>query len=133
MDNNLEERYWLLFATYDAEGSPLVAQAKALIMRRLVASPLVFRADAAHFLLVNFDHMVIRPMSGLYAGQDIVLGVPSELAPPIPGEQMPMILDRVLSEILDALDDGGEPVSAHRVLLAIDRAWRQIGDRLSWS
>ena len=78
----------------------------------------LLRGDAAHFLLVNIDQVIARPLSRMIDDEEIN------------GLAM-QTLDLVLSE-LRSRDRGEWPFSAHAALVAVDRVWDEINKPEIW-
>lgn len=64
MNTSLDLRYSALFSSYGAGASYAVVTAKELISSWMDENPGLLRTDGAYFLLVNFDHMIVRPHMG---------------------------------------------------------------------
>lgn len=132
MNLNLDRRYRTLFAAYGVGGGELLWRVKAKIAGGMLGGPPLLRPDAAHFLLVNFDHMVLRPISGI---------VPQPAPPFIEPEpyvidpaQASAAVERSLAIILNRLTARpGHPLSAHSVLLTVHEVWPELGAQFGWS
>jgi hypothetical protein len=132
MNELLTARYQTLFRNYGIGGNGLVLRAKHLIVDRMEREPNFLRADAAHFLLINLDHMVIRPCSGYMPDPLIALPRPMNLT--IPYAEMPNLIEKYLETIFDYLGaNEDKPVSAHGLTRAILQTWPQLGNLFSWS
>jgi len=132
MDELLTTRYQTLFRNYGIGGNGLVLRAKNVIVDRMEKEPDFLRADAAHFLLVNLDHMVIRPCSGYLPDPSIAL--PRALKTTIPPAEMPNLIEKYLQTIFEYLGaHESKPVSAHGLTRAILQTWPQLGTLFSWS
>lgn len=127
MDDMLQRRYECLFLSYGSGASSSLVDVKHRL--RSLYYDGFLRADAALFLLVNADHMLYRPYFGY---------VPDETANPIAAPQLverdrrePDALITALDQILGALE-GDRPHSAHDVMQAIDRRWKDLSLLMGW-
>ncbi|MBE9584953.1 hypothetical protein IM792_10880 [Mucilaginibacter sp. JRF] len=80
-----------------------------------------FRPDAKFFLLVNFHHMIVRPLAEARRFPQFV---------PEPVNLLKVISDDVRTIIRDATEsyrtnDSAE-VSGHAIMQSIDRLWREL-------
>jgi len=122
----------MLFSMYGIDGNEHVLFVKDLIVNGMKENPDLLRSDAAHFLLVNFDHMVIRPFVGTFPRPVYPYSI-TPLEFHVQPEELPEILEWSIKEIFSVLTDRGQPASAHTVLLAIDNLWAELGEIFRWS
>lgn len=127
MDELLEQRYRTLFRIYGAGDSGLLLRAKNRIYHEFEETG-VLRADAALFLLVNVDHMLLRPYAGYVPALD---GRPVE--PPALFKDYEIVepLDKTLEIIFRNLQ-GERPYSAHDVAGAVETSWRELAQIFLW-
>jgi hypothetical protein len=143
MDGALEERYRFLFHSYGrGEGRQREATISELKSRIIRDSERLrhgyFRPDAAFFLLVNLDQMIIRPyFEPLYGGYNRPLPIPeARTSDREIYERDPIILvERILNIILERIkpDSIEGQISGHAVMRAIDMAWGKLSDMLGWA
>ena len=132
MDELLTTRYQLLFRNYGIGGSGLVLRAKTVIVDRMEKEPDFLRPDAAHFLLVNLDQMVIRPCSGYLP--DPSKAVPRPLSVTIEPANMGGLIEKYLDAVFQDLSSNeSKPISSHALTRAIQRTWPQLGTLFNWS
>jgi hypothetical protein len=131
MDDRLTERYEALFWHYGVGAHAIVIKLKAHIATTMAAQPNFLRTDAAYFLLVNFDHMVFRALAGnvpaLNKNEPALLQSMSE------GDLDKKALDCLKLILSDLETNSITPVSAHSILLSLNRLWDQIGPMLTWA
>jgi hypothetical protein len=131
VDDLLTRRYQSLFRNYGVGGNDLVLHAKRGIADSMEKDSEFLRADAAHFLLVNLDHMVIRPCTG-YIPQAEQNFKAEELF--IQRDDMQSRVDKCLEIIFnDLIKKGSRPNSSHDVLRSIEQTWPNLGNLLNWS
>lgn len=140
MHPRTEERYLALFYAYGSGGSlfkarqggeTLVLWAKDLISRALELE--VVRADAALFMLVNFDQMIIHPYFGY------VPGAHGEPLPPF-REYEPAIAETTVQQmikiILREIPKDERPASAKFVMKFVsenlENILEEVEERFDW-
>lgn len=132
MNELLAARYRALFLAHDAGGAPFVAELRARIAERTAPTgPL--RPDAALFLLLMYDRMLLSPYLGAVAEPGTTRLLPR--AAPDPGVflgRMSESLNRVMG-VAEEMRGGDGEVSAHAVMQAIDRLWPELAARFDWS
>lgn len=126
MDAFLTARYERLFHEHGVGGNPIILDIKSDIAHFIEKKHL--RIDAAFFLLINFDHMVFRALSGYIPKAESALGDPMESI--FSDEKLRDRANSCLDLIVNGLQNSA---SAHDVLKAIDTVWSQIGEILSWA
>jgi hypothetical protein len=124
MDEVLARRYVALVYNY----KPTVPWIKDVIFSRIESHLRPVRPDAAYFLLVNLDQMLVVP----YAGH----------IDPGPSEDVFRYGDYTIENMRPKVESGldivfadlsnVEEVSAHQVMLAIDRNWQELGLLFGW-
>ena len=127
LDSKLAERYAVLFAGYGIGGSHLIPWTKRLIVER--GSDL--REDARHFLLANFDQMIIQPICGYIP----TLGEPTgaAMAPHNTEESVRSAVEDVMTIVMDAVQKNEKPrFSANAVIRAIVARKEAIEERVAW-
>jgi hypothetical protein len=132
MNELLAARYRALFLAHDAGGASFLAGLRGRIAERTVpAGPL--RPDAALFLLLMYDRMLLRPYLGAIAEPGSTRLLPQAASEPgVFLERVSGSLDLVIGLAEDMRDGRGE-VSAHAVMQAIDRLWPELAERFDWS
>jgi hypothetical protein len=130
MDPLLTLRYQTLFQYYGIGGNNLLLDTKSYLTSRINQDPQLLRPDAALFLLVNIEHMIIRPLSGY---------IPDPMSPhgsPMRVSMDPLKLNGALKQFIDIiLNDlqlAPKPATAHSVLKSVDKYWAQIGKLFDW-
>ena len=132
MNELLAARYRALFLAHDAGGSPFVAELLARIAERTAPAGRL-RPDAALFLLLMYDRMLLGPYLGAVPEPGTTRLLPR--AAPSPD----VFLDRVsgsLSRVIGVAEEmrgSDHEVSAHAVMRAIDRLWPQLAELFDWS
>lgn len=130
MDKLLAVRYSELFRTYGVgEIGPLI-QTKYQIVNRMEQHPDLLRPDAAHFLIVSLDQMIIRPYVGTIFDPD---GKVLPLFHYDSFAQLEEDVGRVTSIILDTLSTKQLPASSHDVMQAIEENWGEIKKVFLWA
>ena len=121
MDADLDARYRALFDIYREVTDPIGARTHELIVSWIVEYPDLLRSDAAYFLLVNFDHMIVRSQSWHVH--------------PVRRQEREVLskIEEALNIILSAVLEEERPVSAHRVMKAIDRRWAELAVLFAWA
>src|ERR671932_50237 len=99
MNGWLQARYGRLFEIYGAGASMPVIRTKERITDYSEENPGTLRPDAAYFLLVNFDEMIIRPNAGYVPGFD-----PSEAPEGWPQRDILERVNRALDVVFGSLD-----------------------------
>lgn len=132
MNEWLDQRYRVLFATYGVGGSSRIWRVKDRLAPLLNASKPLFRSDAAYFLLVNFDHMITRPYTGFVPAPTTEFN--KEIPAVLTRDELAGRVDRSLDAIITKLEAADEkPVSAHEVLQATHESWETLSEYLVWS
>lgn len=130
LDELLAVRYGELFRTYGVgEIGPLI-RTKNQIVVRMEQHPGLLRADAAHFLIVSLDQMIIRPCVGTVFDPD------GKVLPLFQYESFVRLeedLEKVTSMILDTLSTKQLPTSSHDVMRAIEENWEEINKVFLWA
>lgn len=124
MDDNLTNRYHALFQAYGVGGSPLVFKLKERIQQNVDFS--ILRIDAAYFLLLNADHIVMRALSGSIKNQPQVLDN-STLE-----NNALQYLEALLGDLKANSTGTDMPFSVHAVIRSLDRTWGIMGSFFSW-
>ena len=115
MNNSSEQTYQLLFDQYDCRCNELVAFAKEALIKQIAAHPqLAFRSDAAIFLLVNIDYMLIQPIESTVTNEEMRSRLDTSIA---------MLFDTLSS---DANEELSYAITTREILRAADRLWVQI-------
>lgn len=133
IDDRLRNRYEVLFSLYGVGADPMVIQIKEMLADWVRYHEGQLRADAIHFLLVNFDQLIIRPYAGF---------VPEPRSEKQPyGLSMPSFRDRrdflptierALNLVLEDVKEKNAPVSAHEVMKTIDKNWDRLRELFGW-
>jgi hypothetical protein len=132
MDDLLTSRYAALFRGYGTGSHPIVLDVKNHINGILEKHPGFLRIDAAHFLLVNADHMVFRALAGYIPALDPRFNQPIDVS--FSEDHLRTLVMECLQIILRDLDgQADKPATAHAVLLSLDRTWSEIGAKLTWA
>ena len=121
MDPLLTSRYESFFQYYGIGGDPLVRQAKKQLISRMQKEPDFLRADGALFLLVNIDHMIIRPLSGYVPDRNSKLG--DAMKQSMSTKRLIGSLRKSIDIILNDLQAAAKPTTAHAILKSIDKHW----------
>jgi hypothetical protein len=133
MNELLAARYRALFLSYDNGGNLFVANLRERIARELMPRGRL-RPDAALFLLLTFDRMLLRP----YLGAVVEPGGSAPMPPAIPPDGSGAFLGRIEDSVgmvlarSAELRAGGE-ISAHAVMQAIDGLWPRLAELFDWS
>lgn len=130
MDPLLTLRYQSLFSYYGIGGNPLLLDAKKSLISRMNQDPQLLRVDGALFLLVNIDHMIIRPLSGYIPERFSLDGSPMQVS--MDPAQLDGALKQFIDTILNDLQLAPKPATAHSVLKSVDKYWAQIGKLFDW-
>jgi len=125
MDKLQESRYWASYGAYKAV-EPLVDR----VIRGKISANLKeekhLRADAALFLLANFDQMIGSiNVGGMQAG------VPA--AKPLTSEMLEQAFDIIIDNLRVRDPDDPFGYSSHRVIKSIDAAWDKISPIFAWA
>jgi hypothetical protein len=147
MNEILEDRNQLLFHSYgigqgkqrEGDLSGLKAHISTWIERagpRIRSTGRVrFRPDAAFFLLVNLDQMIIRAYFEPLYENNRTLPIPEisiSMLKSGPNYLIETMLEIIFSNIgPDSSDD--HEISGHAVMRAIDRSWDKLGHLLGWA
>jgi hypothetical protein len=133
MNELLAARYRALFLSYDNGGNLSVANLRERIARELMPRGRL-RPDAALFLLLTFDRMLLRP----YLGAVVDPGGIAPMPPAISGKGRLAFLGRIEDSVemvlarSAELRAGGE-ISAHAVMQAIDGLWPRLAELFDWA
>src|ERR1017187_8868993 len=135
LPQNAPDAYRFLFNEYETDWRPIravgrdtVSHLKTRISSWEDTAKIRLPPDAALFLLVNLDQMILRPYYGRF---DIQARLPTGI---FKVESDPLAAaDRVLEIILSNIDWHGEPISAHAVMQAIDRGWKPLSEMFGWA
>lgn len=128
LDRDLARRYGALFAAYGIGANYLLLETKRWIAERVE----VLREDAMYFLLVNMDHMVIRPICGYVPMPGDEIGRPM---PPFRDDQE---VSRMVRDTIDIImeqlreERTGEKYSANAVIRAISVKTQAISEKVAW-
>jgi hypothetical protein len=131
MDELLATRYRLLFQSYAAGDTGFTVAFKRKIVEWNVKNGGRLRSDAALFLLVNLDHLIMRPYCGAIAVAvegDRLLPLPNDLS----ANEWFARGQQATELILEHLGTSAEEISAHDVLRAIDVNWEKLGSMFWW-
>jgi hypothetical protein len=129
MDEVLARRYMALFEAYGIGGPPALGAVKSFLSGVVEKQPHLLRPDAAHFLLVNSDHMAIRPLAG-----DVPLHRGEPTTPPMSQDEVRERLLGSLSTLLfNAAQKEPHPLSAHAILRALENTRAELGESLGWA
>jgi len=132
MDKILEGRYQALFNLYGAGANIAVIHTKKMLADWITKYPENLRPDAAYFLLVNFDQMIIRPHAGYVPNPELPLGHPMESFRNQGAPDMLRGVETALNMILKTLSSASSPVSAHEVMQSIDKIWDELEKIFLW-
>jgi|SRR5215211_743321 len=124
----LQINYARLFEVYGAGANDPVLNAKERISDFVSEYRGVLRPDAAYFLLLNSDHMIIRPNAGYVPGIDL-----SQAPEGWPQSDISERVDQSLNLIFDVLlSEERYNVSAHEMMLVVDQNWTALADIVFW-
>jgi hypothetical protein len=131
MDEVLTRRYEALFESYGVGGHGTVLDLKKQIGQHVKTGFL--RIDAAFFLLVNADHMVVRALTGAVLEPN---GAGTVFINPVLAEDALrnnaiQYLAIIIQDLRDHVVE--RPVTSHAVLMSLDRTWAQMSQLLSWA
>jgi hypothetical protein len=128
VNDTLERRYEALYRGYKPN-EPETARLRKEIEDAAKRENVKLRADASHFLLLNFDEMIYQAYSHPIVAKGALLPQYGNFSPPYTENQIRKSLDVVLQKVRP--DDEGL-VSAHAVIKAIDASWATLADYLGW-
>ena len=130
MDELLTARYESLFQSYAAGDTDTIASFKRQISVWKIGTGDRLRWDAALLLLVNMDHMIIRPYFGQILTQgNATLALPNALSVSEWREQA----QRGLSIVLNYLAQKEGAISSHDVLKATIANWHKLSEMFFWA
>ncbi len=129
MNGLLTTRYRLLFQSYAAGDTGAAVQFKRRIIEWNANNGGRLRWDAALFLLINLDHLIMRPYFGEISGEaNGVLPLPNELAA---SDWFARATDATGLILAWMAKSEGE-ISAHDVLQIIDENWKELDSIFLW-
>jgi hypothetical protein len=131
MNKLLATRYHSLFQSYAIGEVGPVASFKLRIVEWNAQNGGGLRWDAALFLIVNLDHLIIRPYLGM-----IMIGNEGNQLLPLPSE-LPAgewfgRVQQATELVLAQLPKSDREISAHDVLQAIDGSWDELSKMMAW-
>jgi len=129
MDALLATRYGLLFQSYAARDAGPLGWFKQRIVEWDIQNDRRLRPDAALFLLVNLDQLIIRAYFGEIDSEDTG---PLPLPSGFPAEEWFGRARQATELILEQLAKSEGEISAHDVLQVIDTNWRMLAASLGW-
>jgi hypothetical protein len=125
MDKLQESRYWASYGAYKAV-EPLVDQ----VVRGKISANLQeekhLRADAALFLLVNFDQMI----GSISIGRPHVSGPPVK---PLTSEMLEQAFDIIMDNLKGSDPDDPFGYSSHKVIKSVDTSWEKLSPIFAWA
>jgi hypothetical protein len=122
MDDLVTHRYRTLFLTYGVGGNELIIEN---VKKYIASRENRYREDAMYFLLVNLDHMVVRPLSGYIP--DLQRGSPSPTHLSVQPKDMPQKIDECFKIIEKYLDvPSHERADVHAVMSAINAGRKEL-------
>jgi hypothetical protein len=129
MDELLATRYRLLFQNYAIGDTGPVRFLKRRLIEWNAQNGERLRPDAAIFLLVNLDRMLMRPYFGEIFGEgNRLLPLPQEL----PANEWFERTQRASELLLEYFARSEGEISAHDVLQAIDMNWKLLASMFGW-
>jgi hypothetical protein len=129
MNELLTTRYQSLFQSYAAGGTDTIASFKRQIADWKIRAGNRVRWDAALMLLVNLDHMIIRPYFGdILTENNATLALPNQY----PISEWRKRAQMGLNVVLDYLAQNGEEISSHDVLKATAANWQLLSEIFAW-
>lgn len=129
MDELLAIRYQSLFQSYAAGDTDTIASFKRQIAAWKIERGNRVRWDAALLLLVNLDHMIIRPYFGdILTENNATLPLPNELSV----NEWRNRAQEGLSIILNYLTQKEGEISSHDVLTATTANWQILSQSFLW-
>jgi len=131
LDPMLSTRYGELFRTYGTGHVGPLINIKQQIMLRMSEEPELLRPDAAYFLLVNLDHMFIRPIIGAAYSEDRQL-IPAHGQEVNYSVRLGDDLHQVTAMVLDTVSKRELPASSHDIMWAVEQNWNQINTMFAW-
>ena len=133
LDTSLMARYQVMFDAYALGGNSAVVKIHDRISEEQ-GTGAELRPDAALFLLVNADHMLIRPHTSSLSNVSW-LPDPVESAVSVEHVDFEANVMEALSIILESMDEADEPRprSSHAVMRAIEREWPKLAQFFSWA
>ena len=132
MDKILEARYQALFDLYGAGANIAVIHTKEMLSDWITKRPEQLRSDAAYFLLVNFDEMIIRPHAGYVPTPGRPYGSRMDYFRDQRESDILKQVETALMMILETLPSEPLPVSAHEVMKSIDKNWDELQKLFGW-
>ena len=133
MDALLTARYRQLFLSYGVGDTGALPLLKSRVLEWRLSHNNRLRWDAALFLVVNFDHMIMRPYFGAITIKDESVDFhpyPENLNQ---GEWFARS-NQALDEIFKYLENNTTgDISSHEILRAVEGTWQKIGTYLFWS
>ena len=129
MDKRQESKFWALFWTYEGQSADIDPLVRSRVLRTLPEPGTRLRADAAYFLLVNFDHMVGRVMAEPFVPKD------TYNSPDVNHVLRPIdqALDAILGKLSDSPSQDLDGYSGHQLLRSIDEVWDDLAFFLAWA
>lgn len=122
---SLNEKYWSMFWSYRS-----ITDLSDVFLKNLIIQAhnqgVKLRGDAAFFLLLNFDQMVLRVESISLSAQQPT-GYPLQPSP----ENIQKAFWRIIEGVREQqTDEFGH--SAHEIMKSIDGAWAELVIYLAW-
>ena len=124
MDETLKARYQEIFSAYGAGATGVLPEVKRRIIEWNEAHERKLRSDAALFLVVNLDLMLIRPYGGTFGNLPPFKRIPLEEVPARTRDFLELILEDL------AKKKGG--ISSHEVMGSVDSIWGKAVNVLAW-
>jgi len=126
MDKNLDWRYRELYESYRVEDDSILLFASQVINEYMIKDPEFLRWDAAYFLLINFDHMIIKPYFSMISD----IPRPNEfenMTEAIFRDRINLAIDIIMSDLRRY-----NPYSAHSILVSINNNWNSLSRIFGW-
>jgi hypothetical protein len=125
MDKLQETQYWALFWNYRTQDVP----GREAVRERIkynISSRNSLRADAAFFLLLNFDQMILAPTNPSGRRDELTGKLFDQ-------EKLERAFDIIMENLIEtgSLDPDG--YSAHSVIRSIDQTWDRLAPILAWA
>lgn len=128
MDDILTERYRVLWLNYGMGSGRALLSAKEQIHNAVMDKRL--RVDGALYLLVNLDHMILRPYFAYIPDEESrAMSIPRDWKQSdIEGK-----LVSATKIILNSISAYDEPASSHRIMRAIESVWDELSQIFEWA
>lgn len=126
MDRTLEERYKFFFEKYQVQDDEILFYVRDIISEYLLFEPEKLRPDAAHFLLINFDQMIIKPYFSAMSNIDKPRGF-QEMSKEIFMDRIQLAIRIIIRGLTNRRES-----SSHDVLKSILKNWDSLSELFGW-